>query len=275
MIYIKLRGGLGNQIFQYAAARSLAESHNTKVWLDTTWLDKRSDESVVARNFELDCFSLDTQTLKLAGSLKERFEYRFAHEYNEQQIEYDPEYWRLPKHTKLTGNFQSEQYFSRYADTIRAALKWKTELESSRLSDAATKQHSVAIHFRRGDYVTNKAAAQLLGVLDLAYYKKAYGFIAKARPLGSTLIFSDDIPWCKKQVRFLKNPIFVEGALSGPEEMQLMSQCTHHILANSSFSWWGAWLGTDASQIVCAPKKWFADKTVNSADIIPSRWKTL
>ena len=125
---------------------------------------------------------------------------------------------------------------------------------------------------RRGDYVTNKNASSFHGTKDLGYYKAALKPVLKQTNKPVIFVFSDDPEWCKQNLKFSQNTIYVEGNKKGSEDMRLMMQCKHNIIANSSFSWWAAWLNQNSDKVVVAPKKWFNDPKIDVSDVIPKSW---
>jgi hypothetical protein len=128
---------------------------------------------------------------------------------------------------------------------------------------------------RRGDFLNLKSANLFHGVLPIHYYRLAIDYIIKKTTNVTFFIFSDDMAWCKTNFNFISSKVFVDGSalgISTHEELILMSYCQHNIIANSSFSWWGAWLNKNANKLVIAPKNWFADKTINTSNLIPESW---
>lgn len=143
-------------------------------------------------------------------------------------------------------------------------------LDSLQVINSTTQ--SVCIHIRRGDYVENPHTNQVHGILPVEYYAKAIQMIRDSLNSPSFFIFSDDPKWLREQAIFKGMNIISNTKNKDWEEMYLMSQCSHHIIANSSFSWWGAWLAENPDQIVIAPKKWFNDESFERTDKIPDDW---
>ena len=133
------------------------------------------------------------------------------------------------------------------------------------------------MHIRRGDYVSNPTTNKLHGTCSLEYYHNAVDIIAAKVSNPHFFIFSDDHEWARNNFKIDYPLTFVAHNNAGKnyEDMRLMSLCKHHIIANSSFSWWGAWLGSNPKKIVCAPRGWFKDKSLNTNDIIPSDWSRI
>ncbi len=134
--------------------------------------------------------------------------------------------------------------------------------------------NGVSIHIRRGDYVTNTSANDFHGLCSLEYYSAGIEYVLSRVPDATLDVFSDDIEWARLNIRIPAPTIFIDHnqGRSSWEDMRLMSRCQHHIIANSSFSWWGAWLNPSPDKIVIAPSKWFADSSILTDDIVPSTW---
>jgi len=291
MIVVKLIGGLGNQLFQYAAGRSLSTYHKTELFLDPSHLKLISNGAYTQRNFEIDNLNITAQTAdetvlnnfnfeqnKTLIKLKKLSPRLFSNMiFNEHQFNFHPEFFKLPKDTYLNGYWQSEKYFNAVRDKLLSEITLKEPLSSfaSGLYKRISEPNSVSLHVRRGDFVSLKSANQFHGYLELDYYKAAVEQIKSKIPDPVFFIFSDDIEWCKTNLSFLENKEYIEGknnGISTQEELILMSNCKHNIIANSSFSWWGAWLNKNKDKIVMAPMNWFADKKINTNDLIPSTW---
>jgi len=293
MIIHRLRGGLGNQLFQYAAGKSLARYHNTSFKLDLYFYSVHRN-----RRFELDNFNIPIELATrdevheftgrnpLKRLLNKRENYlRCPAVFAQPHYHFYDDYFGLPSHLYLSGYFQSEKYFKQIAAEIRQWYTASKPLDSvnAKLSDKMASVESVAVHVRRGDY-TNKYAS-FFGTVPDAYYQMAIQEIKTRVANPIFFIFSDDIAWCRKNLP-LDNVEFIEhnkGADSF-KDLLLMSHCQHNIIANSSFSWWGAWLNKNVSKLVIAPKVWFRKeyydaevpiypaRIYNTKDLIPEEW---
>ena len=258
MITAHLKGGLGNQMFQYARARAAAKKEI--IALNVYELE-HMPKGDTPRSFALDVFALGpTEIVSRAPSLLEKVRDKCLRIFF-------PDW----------GYFQSEIFFSRDADLIRDEFKLKNpsvayEKWAARIDNAEV---PVSIHIRRGDYAKNPRVFKEFGVCSSAYYEKALRVIENAEPNQTYIVFSDDLPWVREHLPFLNAAIYVEdNALAAAEEVMLMSHCSHHIIANSSFSWWGAWLNPSPEKVVIAPTPWFDTVRYNS-DIIPDSWTQL
>jgi hypothetical protein len=289
-------GGLGNQMFQYAAGRSLASRLGADLKLDLSFLEALHDGNT-PRSYELDCFTIAAEIASeddvaailgkktiftaLRAKLRKRLGSRWQehHLYREPHCQYDPYFERLPDNTYLAGFWQSERYFAPIADTLAREFSCRHPLSGRNLEIAAEidKTESVSIHVRRGDYVTDRATNQFHGVCGLDHYKAAVAEIVSRIREPHFFVFSDDHEWVKEHLLFDYPTVFVDynGADKGYEDMRLMSLCRHNIIANSSFSWWGAWLNRNPGKTVIAPRKWFNSPDQDTRDLIPAGWLTV
>ncbi|WP_158303673.1 alpha-1,2-fucosyltransferase [Methanosphaerula palustris] len=185
----------------------------------------------------------------------------------------------VPDNVYLDGYWQTEKYFKDIEEILRREVTLKDEPDSINLEMAERIQacHSVSLHVRRGDYVSNPTTQQFHGCCSIDYYNRAISLIEEKVDDPSFFIFSDDLPWAKENLDIPGEKTFV--AHNGPEkeycDLWLMSLCQHHIIANSSFSWWGAWLGQDAEKMVIAPRRWALSESFDTSDIIPDSWITI
>jgi len=295
MIIVKLQGGLGNQMFQYAAARRLAAATGSAIKLDLSWFEKIPEETT-PRGYELHVFDtvqdvasrteikrirgIDTGRwpkvskwlLRKAGLLQSRSWIK------ERSYSFDPQILRLGGDCYLDGFWQSPKYFDDVADLIRKEFTVTVEPDpqNREIADLISRSVSVSVHLRRGDYVSNATAAAYHGVTPVVYYQKAMAQIASRVERTHFFIFSDDPEWARQNLTGPEPMTFVNhnGPGKGYEDLRLMKLCRHHVLANSSFSWWGAWLATDPEKIVVAPKKWFGQE-IDTSDLIPQSWLRL
>lgn len=288
MVIAHLIGGLGNQMFQYAAARALAAKRNTSVLLDISSFDSYT----LHQGFELNrIFSgnfniaqkedvqkmLGWQSLNSVKSYLHRPALSWLRN-KALAIEPSFEHWQrfehLPADTYLSGYWQSERYFISAEDIIREDFRFSTPLsaENVELADMIRSSESISLHVRRGDYVNNSAYASC----SLEYYTSAIEYLTKKLEPPTFFIFSDDINWVKANFKIEHPHVFIDNNHGDQSynDMRLMSICKHIIIANSSFSWWGAWLNANNAKTVIAPKNWF-NTDINSKDLIPASWVRL
>lgn len=190
------------------------------------------------------------------------------------------QYWdgiqNAPENCYLKGYWQSEKYFEAHAATLRADFSFKSPLtgQNSVLAGNIRNLNAISLHVRRGDYVKNPATAAIHGLCSLDYYNAAIQHVLRRVDNPVFFIFSDDMPWVKKNLALAAPTHHVEHNAQAYHDMHLMSLCKHHVIANSSFSWWGAWLNPSPHKIVVAPKQWFAVSR-RTEDLLPPAWVAL
>lgn len=295
MIILRLSGGLGNQLFQHALGRNLAIKNNTDLKLNANFSpgDIRKYalsvfnivESFSSKN---DFFYINIPNMEKQDFLSKarRKIFRFKENYepiNERHIIIEPYFQFCPDILKvrdncyLSGNWQSEKYFKEIEQTIKNDFTLKDGLTAASKNwiDKINDCNSVSLHIRRGDYVSSQKTNQFHGTCGLEYYQKAIDAITTKTKNPEFFIFSDDIEWAKNNLK-IDCPIYFVSDKSIPdyEELIIMSKCRHNIIANSSFSWWGAWLNNNQDKIVIAPQKWF-NAPVDTSDLIPNSWTRL
>jgi len=276
-------------MFQYAAGRALADRLGAELLLDTRALEHALARNVYTRRaYALSPFRLRARLaapadlrewplwvteigmrLRLVRPLFRRWHFESA-------ITYDPTVRKLQEPVCLVGYWQSERYFIDSADRIRAdfALLQPLRDANARLLELARSANSVGLHVRRGDFVSLPDAARVHGLCSIDYYRRAIGLVRDRCPECHFLVFSDDPEWARAQLSLEASAVFVTGNESSPEcDLALMSACKHHIIANSSFSWWAAWLGYSPEQLVIAPTPWYASPKLDAGDLAVSRWQ--
>jgi len=282
MIISQINGGLGNQMFQYATARTIAHLNKTLIKLDVS-----SFEKTKLRSFDLLCFNADIkfatkqeiENLLPAHNFEKAFQYfsplKRRSYYREKGFCFDEKVLGLGKNVYLKGYFQSEKYFLPASDVIKADFTFKNDIvkDLQEFSISLKNMNSVSVHIRRGDFSKDLPTKDYHGVLNLDYYKSAIELIKSKISHPTFYFFSDDINWVKENLS-IPGSTFVSGNITQShfEDLYLMSQCNHNIIANSSFSWWGAWLNNNPSKIVIAPEKWFNKGPQDTEDLIPKNW---
>lgn len=281
MIISHINGGLGNQLFQYAAGRALAEHHKVLFKIDKSYYDRVSH-----RKFEMDKFNLDltyaTQEEITKATNKNIFKKAVSklqppHKkiiFTEPHYNYYDKFFQAPANTFLIGLWQSEKYFNSIADLVRKEFTLTINIADSVRERAAhiQQEQSVSVHIRRGDY-ENPKVQQHLGLQPHAYYKKALQLLQEKVGEVKAYFFSDDIDFVKKNFDLNIPHEFVSSSETNHyEDFYLMQHCQHNIIANSTFSWWCAWLNANENKVVIAPKKWFVDEANSAPDLIPAKW---
>lgn len=286
MIIVHIIGGLGNQMFQYAFAKALLRN-NHDIRLDISafetydlhggfGLDHYNINIPIASKEELTPYKINLFT-----KLKRKLKIPNKKIVEEKTLHFQNDLLHPLDATYIYGYFQSEQYFKEIrTDIIQDfTIKSPLSLYSKSVKEKIQASHTpVSIHIRRGDYVSNALANNTHGTCSLEYYKQSIALLDAKFDNIHFFIFSDDIEWVKNNL-LVKNCTYVENASPRipHEDIYLMSLCQHNIIANSSFSWWGAWLNCNNEKVVIAPKNWFKDQNMQSqaSDIIPATWLKL
>lgn len=300
MIISWLTGGLGNQMFQYAAGLALAEQRRTVLKLDVSWFGE--DPRFEAHNrYALSCFNITEQFAtaeeidRVRGRPRSRLQ-RWtagaarrlglrlpsappANWHCPPTFTFYPAFFAQPDNTYLQGMFQSEQFFAPVANQLRQhfSFRYPAPPEVAALAQRIASGPSAAVHFRRGDYARNPTFAKEIGVLDLAYYRRAVRLLRERSPDATLYVFSDDIEAVAREFTPEGPHEFVRCVKPwhAYDKIRLMSLCDHIAIANSTFSWWAAWLNPSPAKLVIAPDPWFLHPVENSRDIVPSAWTRL
>ena len=291
-VIVRLQGGLGNQLYQYACGRAVALKLGRELLYDTRTIVQEAH----GRNFTLPNFRFqarpvaghDAWCVRWMGSVRAgrtfrtfwppAWRYRYL---RDRETGFDPsvfEDWNGP--VVLHGYWQSFRYFDACAQELRGELAFRappSERNAALAAEIASTE-SVAVHVRRGDYITAKLCNQITGTPEPSYYPRAAEWVA-SRAAGEPVffLFSDEPDWVRANLRFPGRTVYVEGnsGASAAEDLRLMSLCRHCITANSSFSWWGAWLGASHKGIVVCPQRWFLRDGTPPEDRIPAHWNRL
>ncbi|GAA4205085.1 alpha-1,2-fucosyltransferase [Pedobacter jeongneungensis] len=292
MIIVKIWGGLGNQMFQYAMAKALALKFNFELKLDISHYSKNISNET-PRQFRLNIFHgitdeiasqkdintcITTFKVPIFNSIYKIINRKFSIFNPNYIIEKDKSFRSIEyigtKNLFLEGYWQSEEYFKEYREHILNSFNLERLFDNSELA-LKVKQiemfNSISIHVRRGDYVSNIQANSYHGICSLAYYEDAIKAIVNSLQYESVrfYIFSDDISWCKENLKISYDHEYITTT-EDYHDLFLMGQCKHNIIANSSFSWWAAWLNPYIEKKVIAPKNWFVTEDVDN--IVPNEW---
>jgi len=301
LIIVRLLGGLGNQMFQYALGRHLALIHNKPLKLDLSayrpsgrssrWVFRSyglghfNIQKSVAEDAELKPFkkylrlTFFSRLLRRVSAYGKYYARGYIFEPPGRNFTFDP--WLLDAPLKsvvyLDGFWQSEKYFKAVEGIIRNDFSFKKppDVANQQMLEEIASVDSVAIHIRHGDNATKIARHH--GVLPLKYYKNAVSELAKTISNPNFYIFSDDPAWAKANLKLNHPATFVthNGEAKHQEDLRLMSHCKHHIIGNSTFSWWGAWLGKQPNQLVYAPKRYHMRVNIPIKDLYPGEWKLM
>lgn len=290
MIIVQLNGGLGNQFFQYALGRRLAVQNNVPLKLDIS----------IFKHYTLHPYRL--QPFKITGtiasneeiqSLKDepgrgviskihqifagrRTDINKSTHIRERSMSFDPDILNAPPDVYLEGYWASERYFKDIEQIIREEFTVKEEMDKPNRELAAiiSETDAISLHVRRGDFISNPVTNEFHGTCSLDYYHRAIAQLTKTVERPHLFIFSDDPEWVRDNLHlsYPSTQVTINDPDKGYMDLRLMSLCKHHIIANSTFSWWGAWLSTFPDKQVYAPEKWFNKADMNSNDLIPESW---
>lgn len=298
MIIVKLKGGLGNQMFQYALGRCLAEKNKDKLIFDATQLLDRTPRNITFRDYGLDIFNIDnkftflskvsrlipvpmmilgvsyliTKIKNLLGIQK-----YINENIDKNIIEFDERILNLNGNIYLDGYWQSEKYFKEIERIIRNDFTFNNQL-SKKAQDLAEKiksSNSVCLCVRRGDYLSSPAANKIHGFIGMEYYNQAVDVIASKIKNPHFFIFSDDDEWCKNNFKLKFPQTIVTNDYLGKkynDYLHLMTLCNHFIIPNSTFGWWGAWLSLNEEKIIIAPMYWYKNNHFVARDLLPNYW---
>lgn len=289
MIISHIIGGLGNQMFQYAAGRALSLARGVPLYLDTQDFEGYTLHNgfELHRIFDIDSRVADRRDVRQVLGWrafdplrKKLFHQRFlslrgSSLFVDSLLNQRYDLADMPDVCYLMGNWQSERYFAEVADAIRADFSFNTSLvgRNAELAELIGGVTAVSLHVRRGDIAANPASLAVHGLCSLEYYRSAIECVTAKVTKPEFVIFSDDMAWVREnlQVDYPCHYVDHNVGLESYNDMRLMSLCHHHIIANSTFSWWGAWLNPRVNKIVIAPRRWFS-ANYDSSDIIPSTW---
>ena len=291
MIIIRLRGGLGNQMFQYAMGKRIASHFNTKLKIDLTSLLKKVEKkNVTNRDFQLHIFTIEEDFLLKPSTITILYQFKLkfliqiikatklflyrVKTIKERKFNVDERLVLNPKdNTLYSGYWQSEKYFMEAESVIRNDFQFKEVLSENAklLLEEIKKTNSVCVHVRRGDYVGNS----YFEPQSLDYFYRGESIILNNNDNIHFFVFSDDPEWCKLNFNF-KSPFtivdFKTSKIKFKEDLQLMSNCNHFIISASSFSWWAVWLRDNPDGVVVAPKKWYLNEDIDVSDMVSNKW---
>jgi hypothetical protein len=288
MVITRLEGGLGNQLFQYAVGRSVAVRTGRRLFLDCSSYRNTRNRQYGLCNFEINATVLPESIATLFNGfeaksawkqwIKQRLS-RTMVRLNDRGHGFDVRVNELPGHCRLSGAWQSEQYFSSMRTELLKELRPRRQLvrRVGPLCERVAKVNSVAIHVRRGDLVANPYYRNRVGTLTQHYYESAIEQLAAELPDMELFVFSEDVEWCRKHIRSNRRMTIVSQVLthSPAQDLLVMSHCRHFIIANSTFSWWGAWLATNPDKCVIAPSRFFRTSVPWDEHIVPAGWRRI
>ncbi len=285
MVIVQLNGGMGNQLFQYAAGLSLSLYYDKPLKVDVSAFDKKNIDTkrslellnfninpVLANFEELKVFLNQNLLQKLYSKMNQGYK---NYVYKEPHFHFDKNFFNTRQNVFLKGYWQSEKYFAPYKPAILKSFTVRDELINSvkPFIEELNSNETVALHVRRKDYL-QPITMDFHGVLSADYYNAAIKRIKEQVINPVFVVFSDDINWVKQNFNFNATVHFVDESISSKSitDFYLISQCKHQVIANSSFSWWAAYLNPNPDKIVIAPQRWFNKAPYDTKDLIPEDW---
>lgn len=277
---VRLFSGLGNQLFQYATGRAVAERTHTKLRFDLSYFGLEPHRSYALGDFHIRA-TLDLSEPKSAEFMADHAaEAAWAREHHgavvvrEQTQDFDPQLVPgAPKNGLLCGYWQSEGYFKDQRELIRRELRPRRTptIEQGRQRIVAAGR-SVAVHVRRGDIASDPDMHRLFGLVGAEHYARAAALVRERHADAEFFVFSDDPEWCEEHLELPGGQTMVSGQNAPFEDLALMACCDDAIIGNSTFAWWGAWLGERPDSLVVVPQEIFPGEREEPAGLIPERW---
>jgi hypothetical protein len=282
MIITEINGGLGNQLFQYAAGLSLAEKHQTQLKINVDFKQADTSRTLGLSHFNIFLESATPEEIKHYSPTSILFKKILSYLplalqkfYKERQFSYQPDFEKLGPNVYLKGYWQSERYFSTIATQVKDVFTLQPHFYSNILPliEEIKQTESVSIHVRKGDYLLHPYS-DYYATLESAYYNNALAALQDNLPQLKLYVFTDDPKWVKENLALPIPYTLISGVQTRSmyEDFQAMLSCKYHIIANSSFSWWTAWLSAREGKKVVAPKEWFKNGPSDTADLIPKSW---
>jgi len=280
VIIVRVTGGLGNQMFQYAMYKSL-EKKGKLVKLDSkSFYETKKEHNgyELERIFDIkpnkptkeDLEKFDENNISTLFKIKRKLFGDKKFVYDTKEYVFNKDVYKL-KNSYLNGYWQSIKYFEGIENDIKKDFRFKNQLDNKNLEilNEIENSNSISIHIRRGDYMSPENYNMYGCIATPTYYKKAIKVIEEKVENPTFFVFSNDMDWVKKNIQINSRVFYIDinSGNGSYKDMQLMSNCKHNIIANSSFSWWGAWLNENKNKIVIAPKKWINREDVDSDKI--------
>lgn len=295
MIVSRIDGGLGNQLFQYAFGWYTAQRNNVNLVLDLSAYEDQPEHGYLLDQLQIEARTLQSKDLEripsryqsalkrpsLATKILEWPLRKLAildsrlSRTKEKPFGFKERYLSIGNNRYLVGYWQSERFFPGIrSDLLRQFRPAKVSDQTSSLAERMYGRPSIALHVRRGDYLTNPSAASIYERLTLDYYRSCLADRLSEKPNSEVYIFSNDLDWCRQEFDLSQQTYFVDhnDGSTAHEDMLLISHAQCCIIANSTFSWWGAWLNDRKDRVVYAPSRWFKPGTLDGTHILPAEW---
>lgn len=275
-VVVKLMGGLGNQMFQYAIGKKISLEYDKELILDKTFLLRR-DLDITYRDFDLDIFNINN---KIVENFVVTNDYKVLDEpFNAPNMTNSIKNINTNENIYVSGFFQKEYYFKDIRTQILQDFNISIQDDNiKKLESDILSSNSICINVRRGDYVTNQNTNNFHGFHGVEYINKSISEITKKIKNPMFYIFSDDIDWCVNNLKIDYPHFFVDHTYKGNKfssYLKLMSSCKNFIIPNSTFAWWATWLNQNEEKIVYVPNNWFNVNYMNTDGLIPPNWNKL
>lgn len=288
MIIIRLKGGMGNQMFQYAFGRRMAEQLQCPLKLDLTALLDRSKRNFVFRDYDLHIFRIQENFVIQPSALRTIYKLRSSTvtRWMKKRVQSGRNYYKEPHfhvvesliedpvpNTVYEGWWQSERYFADIAEIIRREFSYSIPLlpGARAMLDRIQSSQSVCLNVRRTDFLQ----VDNLNTTDRDYFLRSADYLAERLSDPVFFVFSDDLEWCEQHLQLPYPVVFVPHRIKGEKfgnYHQLMQACRHYIIPNSSFAWWAVWLNDHPDKMVIAPRRWFNEPGIDTSDLVPDDW---
>lgn len=287
-VVVRLMGGLGNQMFQYATAKALALRIGAELQLDLSWFGNDPNRQFALGSFAIKAHlqkqrkrkpqgnNLYTRVLRKFGFPREK---QGIPVFRETSALYDPMFEKIQQPVFLDGYFQSENYFVPFRQQIMEEFIIREEPSpaASQILRQILSTDAIALHIRRGDYVTNPIASAYHGTCSLDYYHAGLDRVTEGLSKPHCFVFSDDPYWVRENFKpnIPMTLVDIHRTDQAHEDLRLMMTCQKFVIANSSLSWWGAWLSSCDGKKVVAPLNWYQNSDKDTSDLIPKTWLRL
>ena len=288
MVITVLEHGLGNQLFQYAVGRAAAARLGTGLWLDVSRFGYVPNRNLDLTKFRLRAKVLPDSLAKLLSAdrginpIKNALKALLGMSVQsvvDRAEGYDERILQVGRMSRLDGYWQSERYFAHLRPQLTAELEPRAGLSEplEAFSRRVAAEDSVAVHVRRGDLVKSSKYVETVGALGKDFYEDALTRLRERMPRARVYLFSDDPEWCEQNIPRVLPTEVVSGRLthSAVEDLTVMKRCRHFVIANSTFSWWAAWLGVDPAKQVITPSRFHREMTAWGRDLLPAAWEAI
>lgn len=275
MVVTVLIGGLGNQMFQCASAYALASKLDSQMAFDISILKNDPIRNFALGPFNIPATLIETEIENLSWfkKLVMGIPSKIKNYKEQKDFVFDENFLKQKDPIRLNGYWQNPRYFDALREEVVKLFHFKLSGSAKTWEDKIlSSHHSVSLHVRRGDYISNQHTNTVHGTCSLAYYQEALKIIKNQLATDfTTFIFSDDPEWCQTNFDFVDDKV-VMPIIGDVEDLTLMSRCQHNIIANSSYSWWAAYLNNFENKNVVAPLKWFNEADHNTEELTPKNW---